>query len=494
MTVALRKNNSYIMYDVYNHSYRHGGKINVTYMGSWNKKNGLEISLNQYKYKRRADFHGLSLNFSVAYTSTPIPDLETYMTTSVNPDRDSLSRFHYALVQQLKDMYNFTIHMTKAKTWGYIVNGSFNGILGDMLNGIVDISAAPFLYSLERIDVCEWTVQTYFARPVLMFRHPKKNAIHIVFLKPFSKEVWWAIMIFGIIYWTILLCMLKIEIKTKSQSRMRSLRSTPIPGAAFIVCGALTQQGSCEVPRFCSSRILFLSLYVWGLLTYQFYSASIVGSLLAESPHFINTVHDLLATNMEVGIEDVGYNHNFLRTPPDDRCRALKKRVQENTKKGKTTFLNGTEGIRRMQKGDFAFLVDVATAYRIIEETFADNEICDLVEIQAYDASDLGLVTSKHSPFKKMVIYGLRQTVTSGIAKRHRTIWHHRKPNCPPGHSSLPAPVQFPEFSPAIFLLLAGLSLSLITFLTEKLIKHSFPHRLANLKELEKGSLSSIFE
>ena len=54
--------------------------------------------------------------------------------------------------------------MTKAKTWGYIVNGTFNGILGDMINGIVDISAAPFLYSLERIDVCEWTVQTYFAR------------------------------------------------------------------------------------------------------------------------------------------------------------------------------------------------------------------------------------------------------------------------------------------------------------------------------------------
>lgn len=41
--------------------------------------------------------------------------------------------------------------------------------------------------------------------------------------------------------------------------------------------------------------------------------------------------------------------------------------MQENTKKGKTSFFNGTEGIRKMQKGDFAFLVDVATAYRIIE-------------------------------------------------------------------------------------------------------------------------------
>ena len=66
MTVALRKNNSFKMYDVYNHSYRHGGKVNITYMGFWNQSNGLQISLNQYKYKRRADFHGLTLNFSVA--------------------------------------------------------------------------------------------------------------------------------------------------------------------------------------------------------------------------------------------------------------------------------------------------------------------------------------------------------------------------------------------------------------------------------------------
>lgn len=48
MTLAVRKNNdlhnsgndtnkniSYTLYDVYNPSYRHGGKLNVTYMGNW---------------------------------------------------------------------------------------------------------------------------------------------------------------------------------------------------------------------------------------------------------------------------------------------------------------------------------------------------------------------------------------------------------------------------------------------------------------------------
>ena len=74
-----------------------------------------------------------------------------------------------------------------------------------------------------------------------MFRHPKKNAIHNVFLKPFAKEVWWTIVIFGIIYWTILLFMVKIEIKT--QSKIKSLSSTPYSGTAVIVLATLTQQG-----------------------------------------------------------------------------------------------------------------------------------------------------------------------------------------------------------------------------------------------------------
>ena len=66
MTVASQNETDfYSLYDVYNPSYRHGGKLNVTYMGYWNHENGLNIKLTQYKYKRRGDLHGMYLNFSI---------------------------------------------------------------------------------------------------------------------------------------------------------------------------------------------------------------------------------------------------------------------------------------------------------------------------------------------------------------------------------------------------------------------------------------------
>lgn len=58
------------------------------------------------------------------------------------------------------------MNLQQAKTWGYKINGSFNGILGDMVRGIVDVSIAPFQYKEERMDVCEFTVETWTVRLV----------------------------------------------------------------------------------------------------------------------------------------------------------------------------------------------------------------------------------------------------------------------------------------------------------------------------------------
>ena len=44
----------------------------------------------------------------------------------------------------------------------------------------------------------------------------------------------------------------------------------------------------------------------------QFYSASIVGFLLSEPSQFINSLETLTKSNLEVGIEDMAYNYDFI--------------------------------------------------------------------------------------------------------------------------------------------------------------------------------------
>lgn len=55
------------------------------------------------------------------------------------------------------------INLSRGETWGYLINGTFNGIIGDMIKGIVDVGVTPFQFKPERLDVMDFTVQAYVA-------------------------------------------------------------------------------------------------------------------------------------------------------------------------------------------------------------------------------------------------------------------------------------------------------------------------------------------
>ncbi|XP_011502679.1 PREDICTED: glutamate receptor ionotropic, kainate 5-like [Ceratosolen solmsi marchali] len=465
LTLVLTRKLTYTLYDVYNHSYRHGGKLNVTYMGYWND-NTLVNHLAQYKYKRRQDFHGLQLNFSVVLINEPETDLETYLGTLINSHVDIMMRYHYALILQLRDMYNFKINLKRSETWGYKVNGTYNGIVGDMLNGIVDISASPFQYKKERLDVCEYTVEAYVVKLYFMFRHPKKNAVRNPFLKPFKQNIWWLALNVSVLSWILLFIAAKVE-GYYNTNKKSDYYSNSTSETALITFAAVSQQGLNEGPRMYSGRIVFITLFVWALLMYQFYSASIVGSLLAESPKFINTLADLANSDLQVGCENTPYTRDYFKNTNDSASLYLwKKKLKAN---GEKAWSTAKEGIHEVSKGGYAFFIDSQTAYRIIEDTFEQSKICELTEIELVPPQYVSLITSRHSPFKKMVIYGIRRIIQGGLSQRLFRIFHHRKPNCLESFRSQPLPVEMHEFSPAMFIIISGSILAIIVMSIEYL-------------------------
>lgn len=63
--------------------------------------------------------------------------------------------------------------------------------------------------------------------------------------------------------------------------------------------------GSALVPQHIGSRIVFLLLFVWAMIVYQFYTSSIVSSLLSTPPKTIRTLADLVHSSFEIGFENV---------------------------------------------------------------------------------------------------------------------------------------------------------------------------------------------
>lgn len=56
--------------------------------------------------------------------------------------------------------------------------------------------------------------------------------------------------------------------------------------------------------------ITFLTL-LFGFIIYQFYSASIVGSLLMTKPKTIKTLKDLIDSDLKIAIEDIVYTRDY---------------------------------------------------------------------------------------------------------------------------------------------------------------------------------------
>lgn len=62
-----------------------------------------------------------------------------------------------------------------------------------------------------------------------------------------------------------------------------------------------------------STKFAVFLLFVYSFLLFQFYSASIVGSLLMAPPKIIKTIPDLTKSRLKIGIQDIVYNYEFFK-------------------------------------------------------------------------------------------------------------------------------------------------------------------------------------
>lgn len=62
-----------------------------------------------------------------------------------------------------------------------------------------------------------------------------------------------------------------------------------------------------------SGRTMTVMIVLFTFMLYQFYSASIVSSLLMEPPKTITNFENLVKSKLKICIEDVSYNYDFFK-------------------------------------------------------------------------------------------------------------------------------------------------------------------------------------
>lgn len=86
--IAVPSANNYILYDVYNPCKDRGGSMNVTRFGTWSNKTGLNVTLNESKFERRSNLHGMKLKVGIV-VSCASPFYDHYPINIINEIRIS---------------------------------------------------------------------------------------------------------------------------------------------------------------------------------------------------------------------------------------------------------------------------------------------------------------------------------------------------------------------------------------------------------------------
>lgn len=87
----------------------------------------------------------------------------------------------------------------------------------------------------------------------------------------------------------------------------------------------------------------------------------------------------------------------------------LRRSIYENKirqKNGKEAFMNLAQGVEQVREGLFAFHMELGVGYKIISETFQEDEKCGLQEIQYLQVIDPFYAIQKNSSYKELFKIG----------------------------------------------------------------------------------------
>ncbi|XP_017100092.3 ionotropic receptor 75a isoform X1 [Drosophila bipectinata] len=565
LTLAKRMSEAahYTLFDVWNPGLNYGGHVNLTEIGSFTPSGGIQLHAwfrGTSTVRRRMDMQHARVRCMVVVTNKNMTGtLMYYLTHTVSGHIDTMNRFNFNLLMAVRDMFNWTFVLSRTTSWGYVKNGRFDGMIGALIRNETDIGGAPIFYWLERHKWIDVAGRSWSSRPCFIFRHPRSTQKdRIVFLQPFTNDVWVLIVGCGVLTVFILWLLTTIEwklvphdgaalIKPKGGAPPRhhyqqkshhelaqnqeplnaTLDATLRPITAVSVAvneeklpegetqpidaetlwqrcyqklnkylkerkakqkkspervglflesvlffvGIICQQGLGFSTSFVSGRCIVITSLLFSFCIYQFYSASIVGTLLMEKPKTIKTLSDLVHSSLKVGMEDILYNRDyFLHTKDPVSMELYSKKITSvpTTKENEadedepvnaaatpadaaksyrdivhshetgahakdssvSNWLDPETGLRRVKHERFAFHVDVAAAYKIIAETFSEQDICDLTEVSMFPPQKTVSIMQKNSPMRKVISYGLRRVTETGILTYHFNVWHSRKPPC----------------------------------------------------------------
>ncbi|XP_050421371.1 uncharacterized protein LOC126833853 [Adelges cooleyi] len=409
----------------------------------------------------RMNFRG---NVLKATTVIVEPDKFTGFHPFAYTNLDVFAHMHNDLNAVLQDQLNFKMELTITNDYGWdLGNGSFSGMTGNLQREECDFGGIGSFIRSDRMTVVDYTVGTFYRQPAALYKQPSLSSVYNICVLPFNFEVW-LVTFFTFLGFTIVILCLN---RTSKIVRHDEIESITILDSVTLVHGAICQQGYSVNLTTASSRIAVFVLFTTAVFLYTSYSASIV-ALLQTPSNSIKTVEDIIQSPMTFSAQISPYSEVYFVNTDDPLLLKLYDKKMKPS--GDKKFTNALEGLKRIQTEFHGFVVELITAYKIISDTWREEEKCGLSEVQLFKLPILALAVVKKSGYKDVFKQKLIQQQEVGIKNRIIRRWIPMKPMCDSSNRANEfVSVSFNEVYPMFQVYGFGVVLSVLVLIVEKI-------------------------
>nr|ANQ46495.1 ionotropic receptor 3 [Phyllotreta striolata] len=479
-------------------------EYSMNHVAEWNRIGGFSVYRELSYSRNRSNLMGLNINISYVVTNKDTMNhLEDYRNKHIDP----ISKLNWFIMKHLISVLNATSTPLFQPSWGYRdVNDStkFTGMIGDLQSGKAEFGGTALFFTIDRIGVIEYIAPSVPTFMKFIFRAPPLSYVSNVFTLPFDTYVWYSCfglvpLIFVVVY-VIVVWEWKDPVFKEKVGEMHANCISPLRPSFIDVLvmelGAITQQGTDTEPKSNAGRIATVFAFIACMFLYTSYSANIV-AILQSTTESIKTLDDLLNSRISLGVEDIVYAHYYFKTAEEPVRKAIYQ--QKIAPKGqKPNFMTIEDGMSRVQKGFFAFHVEVSNGYKVVADTFQENEKCSLKEIAFINLVEPWVSIKRASPYKEIVKVGSRKILESGIQRREINQLYTKKPVCHSKGSNFDS-ASILDCYAAFLIFGAGLAVSFLCLTFEILLHRKFKrlmssnvvlnYELPNDDELDKSSV-----
>ncbi|CAL8146835.1 unnamed protein product [Orchesella dallaii] len=390
--------------------------INSLDLNSLLFQNGAKKLFSLYPYNLKDLINGYTVKVSVPYYTT-------YFTwgydANGNPKLIS-GTFYMEWLETLKVKYNFTTDYfltseggSSATQHGSGVNESWAGGVGDVLNGIADISF-NIAHTLERHGVVEWATPFFYSGIVFVVRKGKIQYPKNIILCPFTLEVW--LIIGACISATVIFMKMFERMEAKHPVSEREISTDWIKMIGYVFATLLEQSRKLKKRNGTPFRIFTGFWLLFALVMATAFKAKL--TLLMGFPNalsFATTFEQLAASEFSIGINGAGKAERTYTLFSSGHIKSYKK-IFRRAK----LFPDSYQCVSEAAARPFACIVTEGVASRSIAKVDQSRQLQISKEVANFVEG--GVIYQREWKFGALFDYTIQNLKMMGLLAKYKSI------------------------------------------------------------------------